>query len=98
MLQRRMVEMAQLKPVIHQNFIIPNNQTIFCKKKHELVNLMDNLNYCDKCTYIYGSLQGNGVECAWLDIFSEPYMQITDPQREFERVSSLVENKILERG
>lgn len=90
--------MTQLKPVIHQNYIVPNSQTVFCKRKHELINLLDNIKYCDKCPYIYGSLQGNGVECAWLDVFSEPYMQITDPQKKFERVNSLVTKNFLKRG
>ena len=90
--------MAQLKPVIHQNFISPNEQTVFCKKKHKIVKLSTNQKYCNECPYLYGLLQGNGVECAWIDLSEEPFMGIDNPQREFERVDCLVKNKILQKG
>ena len=90
--------MSELKPVVHQNFVLSDGQNLFCKKRHKVVNLKKNSKYCSECPYLYGLLQGEGVECAWMDIFEEPFMCIDNPQKEFDRVDGLVNKKILTRG
>ena len=81
-----------MKSVIHQNFY-DENGNIYCKKKHAVMN--QDLDLCDNCEYCFGSLQGAGVECLWEDNCDAPIVSPETPEEELQRVSLLIENKVL---
>lgn len=73
----------------HQNFSTEEGK-VYCKKLNKIVNLDNNLGVCSSCEYLVGSLQGDGVECAWDDGSSNsPIVGVTNPEKELLRVSKL---------
>lgn len=99
---RKMIRLRKtalrLEPVNHFNYTDTHGK-IFCKRQGKVRKLSVNL--CSDCPYLFGSLQGQGVECMWEDIVPPPspcgyYVQ--DPQEEFVRVSGLIDEKILKKG
>lgn len=92
-------KMKKFHPVVHQNYAIEeNNYTVFCK----LLNRADKLESlgktCFNCPYLYGILQGEGVECLWEDNYDKTFRTVTDPFKEEKRVSNLIKQSILKRG
>lgn len=91
--------MPQLYPVVHQNFTTEENKySVFCKRLHKIVVLTDNLDVCSECPYIYGALQGQGVECGWEDVLNQSFIDIDNPQAELQRVDKLIAAKVLKKG
>lgn len=91
--------MITLNPVVHQNFTTEKNHySVYCKKKHLVDELSNLTNTCWECPYFYGCLQGEGVECAWMDDYHHPFMEIENPSREFERVSVLIKQGTIKKG
>lgn len=84
-----------MKEVIHQNYY-DNDGKIYCKKYHRVME--QNINKCSKCEYCFGSLQGDGVECLWEDVISQPIISISNPQSEYLRVSKLIDKGIIKKG
>lgn len=91
--------MPQLYPVVHQNFVTDKNKhSVFCKKLHR-VDKISNLNEtCFECPYLYGLLQGQGVECGWEDVLNQSFIDIDNPQAELQRVDKLIADKVLKKG
>lgn len=87
--------MAQKHFVVHQNFIRRDDDTVFCKKDHKIEKLSAILEQCSYCPYIYGSLQGEGVECGWEDVVDVPFWTVSSPQEELLRVSKLIDENIV---
>ncbi len=92
------MKMTRLSPVVHQNFMTENKGLIYCKKNHKVEKLSKIQTQCFECPLFYGTLQGEGVECAWEDNFDKPFLHVDDPHAELKRVSNLIENKHLKRN
>ena len=99
---RRMINLRRmalrLEPVNHFNYTDAHGK-IFCKRQGKVQKLSVNL--CSDCLYLFGSLQGQGVECMWEDIVPPPSpcgYYVHDPQEEFVRVSGLIDEGILKKG
>ena len=73
---------------------------IFCKRQDKVRKVAPKYKGCDDCPYLFGSLQGIGVECMWEDVppLSPVGLEVRDPQEEFTRVSRLIDEKILRKG
>ena len=87
----------QLDQVNHFNFVGKDGQ-VFCKRQDKIRKIASGYKDCDKCPYLFGSLQGEGVECKWEDIVPPPSpfgYYVHDPTEEFKRVSSLIDEGIL---
>ena len=76
------------------------NGRIFCKRQDKVRKVAPKYKGCDDCPYLFGSLQGMGVECMWEDVppLSPVGLEVRDPQEEFTRVSRLIDEKILRKG
>ena len=90
---------ASLEMVNHFNYMDRNGQ-IFCKRQDKVRKVAPKYKGCDDCPYLFGSLQGIGVECMWEDVppLSPVGLEVRDPQEEFTRVSRLIDEKILRKG
>lgn len=88
-----------LELVNHFNYMDRNGQ-IFCKRQDKVRKVAPKYKGCDDCPYLFGSLQGMGVECMWEDVppLSPVGLEVRDPQEEFTRVSRLIGEKILKKG
>ena len=88
-----------LELVNHFNYMDRNGQ-IFCKRQDKVRKVAPKYKGCDDCPYLFGSLQGIGVECMWEDVppLSPIGLEVRDPQEEFTRVSRLIDEKILKKG
>lgn len=88
-----------LELVNHFNYMDRNGQ-IFCKRQDKVRKVAPKYKGCDDCPYLFGSLQGIGVECMWEDVppLSPVGLEVRDPQEEFTRVSRLIDEKILRKG
>ena len=88
---------VELESVTHQNFVT-NSGRVFCKKVGKVIEL--DCDKCDKCEYLYGSLQGDGVECRWDDPVKTAIgiYAVHDPNKELLRVSQLIDKGIIKRG
>ena len=88
-----------LELVNHFNYMDRNGQ-IFCKRQNKVRKVAPKYKGCDDCPYLFGSLQGIGVECMWEDVppLSPIGLEVRDPQEEFTRVSRLIDEKILKKG
>ena len=88
-----------LELVNHFNYMDRNGQ-IFCKRQDKVRKVAPKYKGCDDCPYLFGSLQGIGVECMWEDVppLSPIGLEVRDPQEEFTRVSRLIDEKILRKG
>ena len=88
-----------LELVNHFNYMDRNGQ-IFCKRQNKVRKVAPKYKGCDDCPYLFGSLQGIGVECMWEDVppLSPVGLEVRDPQEEFTRVSRLIDEKILRKG
>ena len=88
-----------LELVNHFNYMDRNGQ-IFCKRQNKVRKVAPKYKGCDDCPYLFGSLQGIGVECMWEDVppLSPVGLEVRDPQEEFTRVSRLIDEKILKKG
>lgn len=88
-----------LELVNHFNYMNGNGR-IFCKRQDKVRKVAPEYKDCDKCPYLFGSLQGQGVECMWEDIKPDSPCghYVYDPQEECLRVSKLISNGILEKG
>lgn len=88
-----------LELVNHFNYMDRNGQ-IFCKRQDKVRKVAPKYKGCDDCPYLFGSLQGIGVECMWEDVppLSPVGLEVRDPQEEFTRVSRLIDEKILKKG
>lgn len=83
---------------VHHNYVTEENgYSVFCKKLHKVTHI--NFDACDKCPYLEGSLQGNGVECYWNDPDANGvFMTVNDPKKELMRVSKLIDEGKLKKG
>ena len=88
-----------LELVNHFNYMDGNGR-IFCKRQDKVRKVAPKYKGCDGCPYLFGSLQGIGVECMWEDVppLSPAGLEVRDPQEEFTRVSRLIDEKILRKG
>ncbi len=88
-----------LELINHFNYMDRNGQ-IFCKRQDKVRKVAPKYKGCDDCPYLFGSLQGMGVECMWEDVppLSPVGLEVRDPQEEFTRVSRLIGEKILKKG
>lgn len=88
-----------LELINHFNYMDRNGQ-IFCKRQDKVRKVAPKYKGCDDCPYLFGSLQGIGVECMWEDVppLSPVGLEVRDPQEEFTRVSRLIGEKILKKG
>ena len=88
-----------LELINHFNYMDRNGQ-IFCKRQDKVRKVAPKYKGCDDCPYLFGSLQGIGVECMWEDVppLSPVGLEVRDPQEEFTRVSRLIDEKILRKG
>ena len=88
-----------LELVNHFNYMDGNGR-IFCKRQDKVRKVAPKYKGCDDCPYLFGSLQGIGVECRWEDVppLSPVGLEVRDPQEEFTRVSRLIDEKILRKG
>lgn len=88
-----------LELINHFNYMDRNGQ-IFCKRQDKVRKVAPKYKGCDDCPYLFGSLQGMGVECMWEDVppLSPVGLEVRDPQEEFTRVSRLIDEKILKKG
>lgn len=85
--------MKELKFVVHQNYVTDKLGTVFCKKNNMVEKLTDITSQCCECSYFYGCLQGEGVECGWEDVVDVPFWSVTNPHEELNRVSMLITEK-----
>ena len=89
-----------LKSVNHFNYMDGNGR-IFCKRQDKVRKVAPEYKGCDDCPYLFGSLQGMGVECMWEDIVPPPVpcgYFVHDSKEESVRVSNLVDKGILKKG
>lgn len=91
---------VKLETVNHFNYVDEHGK-VFCKRQDKVRTIAPDYESCDDCPYLFGSLQGQGIECMWEDIVPPPapcgyYVQ--DPEEEFVRVSDLIGKKILKKG
>lgn len=86
--------MSKANMVVHQN-LADRNGKVFCKRTNKIETVGA---HCDSCPYLYGSLQGKGVECEWKDVMNEVFVEVESPKDELLRVSSLIDAKILKKG
>ena len=88
-----------LELVNHFNYMDGNGR-IFCKRQDKVRKVAPKYKGCDDCPYLFGSLQGIGVECMWEDVppLTPVGLEVRDPQEEFTRVSRLIDEKILRKG
>ena len=88
-----------LELVNHFNYMDGNGR-IFCKRQDKVYKVAPKYKGCDDCPYLFGSLQGIGVECMWEDVppLSPIGLEVRDPQEEFTRVSRLIDEKFLKKG
>lgn len=103
--------MADIKvhPVIHYNKIgheinesineYPNfDRTIYCRQLHTVAT--PELNRCLNCPLFYDSMGAFGIACRWDDAIKSKSVVIPhdDCQKEFMRVSKLMDDGILQKG
>ena len=53
----------------HFNYATEDGR-VFCRKHHKIFRLCDRRHHIDclQCSYFFGCLQGEGVECRWDDV------------------------------
>lgn len=90
---------VNLEAVNHFNYVTKSGK-VFCKRQNRVRKIVPEYKDCDKCPYLFGSLQGQGVECMWKDIKppSPCGYYVYDPQEECLRVSELIAKGILKKG
>ena len=90
---------AGLEKVNHFNYMTKDGK-VFCKRQDRVRKIPPEYKDCDKCPYLFGSLQGQGVECIWEDIKPDSLFghYVYDPQEEYLRVSELIDKGILKKG
>lgn len=75
-----------------------SDREVFCKRLHKITAEPD----CSGCPYLLSFEMGHGYECVWDDIpdgeFQERVIKHEDRQKEFERVSKLIEEGVLQKG
>jgi hypothetical protein len=86
------IERDRYIPVNHLNYFMKNG--VYCRRMHEIVNTLDGCR--SGCDLLAGSLQGDGVECYWKDVVDSLFY-VHDPQKEFNRVDSLIKKGVLDR-
>ena len=88
-----------LELVNHFNYMDENGR-IFCKRQDKVRKVAPEYRGCDECPYLFGSLQGMGVECMWEDVpsLSRVGLEVRNPQEEFMRVSELINKCIIKKG
>lgn len=94
------VTAMEIKEVLHLNFADEKGK-LFCKKKDKVVKKAPQYDGCWECPYLFGSLQGRGVECLWNDVAAKTEDTVKDihnPYDEFSRVSKLIDKGILKKG
>ncbi len=60
---------VHLELVNHFNYMDKNGR-IFCKRQDKIRKLAPEYKGCDDCPYLFGSLQGMGVECMWAQLIN----------------------------
>ena len=90
---------AGLEKVNHFNYMTKDGK-VFCKRQDKIRKIAPEYKDCDKCPYLFGSLQGMGVECFWEDVSppSPVGYVVYNTNDELLRVSVLVQNSILKKG
>ena len=100
------------KIIPHNNFIAghindalndevsENNYEIYCKRLHTIK--VPTTNDCAGCPYFSGLLHGYGHQCSWEDIVPVETTELdifpSEKQKEFLRVSKLIDRGLLEKG
>lgn len=84
-----------LHPVNHFNY--GHTGKIFCKREDKLKD-NDNLETCSDCPYLFGSLQGEGVECSWNDVTPYSNHYVNNPREEKKRVNTLIKKGVISKG
>ena len=73
---------------------------IYCKRFHTIK--IPTENDCNNCPYFSGLLQGYGHQCNWEDIVPVETTELEIPssakQKEFLRVSKLIDRGLLKKG
>lgn len=88
----------KLPQVVHLNHF-DENVKVFCKKKDRVVTLDNSQTHdCSSCQYLFGLLQGAGVECQWPDECDYDAINVKDPYKECRRVRSLIKKGKLKKG
>lgn len=87
-----------LELVNHFNYMDKNGR-IFCKRQNKIRKVAPEYKGCDECPYLFGSLQGMGVECMWEDVppFSPVGLEVRNPNNELSRVTALIAKEILKK-
>ena len=101
-----------IKTIKHYNFMSGNindlsrygapdsNYEVYCKRAHAVK--APTLDDCSQCPYFGGFMGGNGHECVWEDVnpveVNELYVYPLDKQKEFMRVSKLIDEGWLQKG
>ena len=82
----------------HFNYATEDGR-VFCRKHHKIFRLCDRRHHIDclQCSYFFGCLQGEGVECRWDDVGNFGLYRVHDPEDEFRRVSMLVKKGIIKK-
>lgn len=84
--------------VNHMNYT-DNNGNCYCKLQNRVRKVAPDYEGCDQCPYLSGSLQGDGVECAWDDVDTPGGMlSVNNPQKEALRVAKLIDKQVVKKG
>ena len=101
-----------IKTITHYNFLganindlakygaVSSDYTVYCKRAHAIKS--PTLDDCNNCPYSGGFMNGEGYECIWEDVnpveVNELYVYPNDKQKEYMRVSKLIDEGLIERG
>lgn len=80
---------------------LSSDREVYCKKLHTIKE--PDISDCTNCPYFGGLMQGYGHECVWNDEVVDEYdaekvIQWKDRNKEFLRVSKLIDEGILTKG
>ena len=81
-----------MQSVNHLNYATDAGQ-VYCRMRNTIISPSPDT--CSDCKLFFGSLQGEGVECNWVDESEYSTMEITNPTREQLRVNSLIDNGVI---
>ena len=99
-----------LKVINHLNYIgeyptppqdtKPSDLEVFCKRYHDIRAPL--ITDCGNCPHFAGIMQGYGHECIWEDVVpaevDEWIVDHSDRQKEFLRVSKLIDQGYIKKG
>ena len=87
-------------PIMAPQLATQGDAEVFCKKRHAVID--PSIDDCKNCPYFGGVMQGYGHECIWEDIvpaeIEEVIVEHSDRQKEFMRVSKLIDQGYLKKG